>query len=63
MPRRSYVAKPQQIGERLTCAMAEAHMDRRALAEPKASAKHRSCSGIAGAGCSTGPSLQAARST
>jgi len=32
MPRENYVAKQQRIGERLTRAMAKAHMDRRELA-------------------------------
>ena len=33
MPRENYVAKQQRIGERLTRAMAKAHMDRKELAE------------------------------
>ena len=33
MPRENYVAKQQRIGERLTRAMAKAHMDRNELAE------------------------------
>ena len=33
MLRENYVAKQQRIGERLTRAMAKAHMDRRELAE------------------------------
>jgi transcriptional regulator with XRE-family HTH domain len=32
MPRENYVAKQQRIGERLTRAMARAHMNRRELA-------------------------------
>ena len=33
MLRENYVAKQQRIGQRLTRAMAKAHMDRRELAE------------------------------
>jgi len=33
MPRENYVAKQRRIGERLTRAMAKAHLDRRELAE------------------------------
>ena len=33
MPQENYAAKQQRIGERLTRAMAKAHMDRRELAE------------------------------
>ena len=32
MPQENYAAKQQRIGERLTRAMAKAHMDRRELA-------------------------------